>query len=471
MKTKLILSITLSALCTFSGISAKAQQQNKASEQHAFSVEEAVNYALKNSVQVKNALLDIQSQRAVNKEITAAALPKLSAGASATFNPKVAVQTIPDFISPSIYGVLVDNNVKDGSGNPIQMPSKFGYFPIGFGAKWAGQAGIDFQQLLFDGQVFVGLQARRASIKNATLAAEVTQEQIKANVYKIYYQLVVGKRQLGTLDANIINLGKLLNDTKQIYKNGFAEKLDVDKVQVQLSNLETEKLKAENQLEAGLEGLKFLMQMPPQDQLLLTDTLSDAELKADIMNEDYQYENRKEFQQLETAMELGKYNIKRYQLSKIPTVALAANYGESGQWQNFDFFKGPYYSSSYIALRINFSIFDGGAKNAQIQQAKIDLRKMENNLDGLKYSIDNDVRQARILMKSALITMDAQKRNIELAQDVYNTTKLKYEQGVGSNLEMSTAQTDLITAQNNYYSSLYDAIISKIDFLKAAGTL
>ena len=470
MKNKLIV-ITLSALFTLPGITTFAQQQNKVPEQHAFSVKEAVDYALKNSVQVKNALLDIQSQEALNKEITAAALPKLSANGSASFNPKVAVQTIPDFISPSIYGVLVDNNVKDGSGNPIKMPSNFGYFPIGFGAKWAGQAGVDFQQLLFDGQVFVGLQARRASIKNATLAAEVTQEQIKANVYKIYYQLVVGKRQIGTLDANIKNLEKLLHDTKQIYKNGFAEKLDVDKVQVQLSNLETEKLKAENQLEAGLEGLKFLMQMPPQDQLVLTDTLSDAELKSDIISEDYLYENRKEFQQLETAMELGKYNIKRYQLSKIPTVALAANYGQSGQWQNFDFFKGPYYSSSYIALRINFSIFDGGAKNAQIQQAKIDLRKMENNLEGLKYSIDNDVKQARILMKSALVTMDAQKRNIDLAQDVYNTTKLKYEQGVGSNQEMSTAQTDLITAQNNYYSSLYDAIISKIDFLKAAGTL
>lgn len=470
MKTKLIVTITLSAICAFSGISAIAQQ-NKAPQRHAFSAEEAVDYALKHSAQVKNALLDIQSQAAMNKEITAAALPKLTASASGTFNPKVAVQTIQDFISPSVYGVLVDNNVKDGNGNPIKMPTDFGYFPIGFGAKWAGRAGVDFQQLLFDGQVFVGLQARRASIKNATLAAEVTQEQIKANVYKIYYQLVVGKRQLGTLDANIVNLEKLLFDTKQIFKNGFAEKLDVDKVQVQLSNLETERLKAENQLEAGLEGLKFLMQMPQQDELILTDSLSDAELKAGILGEDYKYENRKEFQQLETAMELGNYNIKRYQLAKFPTVALSANYTESGQWQKFDYFKGPYYSSSFIALSINFSLFDGGAKNAQIQQAKIDLRKMENNMDQLKASIDNDIKQARTLMKSALVTMDAQKRNIDLAQEVYNTTKLKYEQGVGSNQEMSTAQTDLITAQNNYYSSLYDAIISKIDFLKAAGTL
>ena len=67
--------------------------------------------------------------------------------------------------------------------------------------------------------------------------------------------------------------------------------------------------------------------------------------------------------------------------------------------------------------------------------------------------------------------MDSQKKNIELAQQVYNATKLKYEQGLGSNQEINTAQTDLVTAQNNYYSSLYDAIISKINFLQAAGKL
>src|SRR5678810_1035236 len=99
-------------------------------------------------------------------------------------------------------------------------------------------AGIDLNQILFDGQVFVGLKARSAAIKNAELAAEVTKEQIKSNVYKIYFQLTVGKRQIGSLDANIANYEKLLHDTKIIYQNGFAEKLDVSKVQVQLSNLQ-----------------------------------------------------------------------------------------------------------------------------------------------------------------------------------------------------------------------------------------
>ena len=469
MKTNRLFTIMMIILLA-AGVPTMAQQDTTAGV-HALSATQAVDYALEHSVTVQNALIDIQRQQQVNKEITASALPQISASGSLNYNPDVSVQTFPNFIAMGTYGVLIENNVKDGSGNPIVAPSDYGLISAGFGSKYSLNAGVDLNQILFDGQVFVGLQARKASIRNATLSAEVTKEQIKANVYKIYYQLAVGHRQLGTLDANIANYEKLLHDTRIIYENGFAEKLDVDKVQVQLINLQTQRLKAENQINAGMEGLKFLLNMPQTDQLILTDTLSDEELKSDILSEEYRYEDRKEYQQLETLIDLGKLNVKRYRFSKLPTVTLSGNYSKSAQRQTFDFFEGPYFTSSFIALRVNVPIFDGGAKNARIAQAKLDLMKLHNNVSQLKSSIDNDVAQSRIQLKSALSTVDAQKRNIELAQSVYQSTKLKYEQGVGSNQEISTAQTDLVTAQNNYYSAIYDAIIAKIDYLKAAGKL
>jgi outer membrane protein len=470
MKTKRIFEIIISFLLCSYGFMVNAQQTGVPTI-NSFSAKQAVDYALKNAVQVKNALVDIQLQQQVNKEVTAAALPQITASGSLNYNPNVAVQTFPNFIAQGTYGVLVANNVKDGNGNPITAPSDFGLINAAFGAKYALSGGIDLKQILFDGQVFVGLMARKETIRNAQLAAEVTKEQIKANVYKIYYQLVVGKRQIGTIGANIDTYEKLLHDTKEIYKNGFAEKLDVDKVQVQLNNLNTQKQKAQNQIDAGIAGLKFLMNMPQQDSLVLTDTLSDEEIKSNILDEAYNYEDRKEFQQLESTVRLQQFNVKRYRLSKIPTLNLSANYSQSAQRQQFDFFKGPYFTSSFIALRLNVPIFEGGAANARIAEAKLNLLKTTNLLDQLKASIDNDVAQSRINMKSALVTMDSQKKNTELAQQVYNTTKLKYEQGLGSNQEINTAQTDLITAQNNYYSSLYDAIIAKIDFLQAAGKL
>lgn len=461
---------SLIILLAFFVCGASAQQVDS-TVVHYFSAQDAVDYALNNAIPVRNALLDIRSQEQTNKQITASALPQITGSGSLSYNPKVAVQTFPNFIAQSTYGVLIANNVKKGNGEPITAPEDYGTIVAGFGSKYSLNAGIDLNQILFDGQVFVGLMARKASIKNAELAADITKEQIKANVYKIYYQLVVGKKQISSIDANIANYDQLLRDTRIIYQNGFAEKLDVDKVQVQLSNLQTSKLRAQNQIDAGMEGLKFLMNLPMADSLVLTDTLSDEELKNNILNEDYNPENRKEYQQLETLEELGKLNVKRYQLSKLPTLSLGANYSKSAQRQQFDFFKGPYYTSSFIALRLSVPIFSGFAKNAQIENARISLRQTQNNLIQLRSSIANDIRQSRLNMKTAIYNMDTQKKNIELAEQVYKSTKLKYEQGVGSNQEISAAQADLVTAQNNYYSSLYDAIIAKIDFLKAAGKL
>ncbi|MEO8855245.1 MAG: TolC family protein [Ginsengibacter sp.] len=438
---------------------------------HSFTAKEAVDYAMQNAVQVKNALLDIKIQEQTNKGYTADALPHLSASASFTYNPNVSVLAFPDFISPTVYGVLAKEQVKNGSGNAITVPPSGGLLYAQFGSHYSMAGGIDLNQILFDGQVFVGLQARKTAMRNAELTADVTKEQIKTNVYKVYYQLVVAKRQIGTLDANIANYEKLLHDTKEIYKNGFAEKLDVDKVQVQLSNLETQKLQSQNQIDAGKEGLKFLMNIPQSDEIILTDTLSDEEIKSNILDGNYNYEDRKEYQVLESSIELGKYNVKRYQLSKLPTLSLVGNYSQNTLGNNFDFIKGPYFASSYIGLRLSVPIFDGGTRNSNIETARLNLMKYNNQLDQLKSSIDNDVAQSRLNMKTALTTMDSQKKNVDLAESVYNSTKLKYEQGVGSNQEISTAQADLVMAQNNYYSSLYDAIIAKVDYLTAAGKL
>jgi outer membrane protein TolC len=448
IKFRLIVASVLSIIC----FGASAQQNDSAGKIHSFTAQEAVDYALQNASQVKNALLDIKLQYQQNKQVTAAALPHINGNVDFTDYLSIPTQLIP----------------AEFAGGPAGT-----YFPVKFGTKYSSTYGANLQQILFDGQVFVGLQARKAAIKNAVLTAEITKEQIKANVYKVYYQLVVGKRQITSLDANIANYEKLLHDTKIIYQNGFAEKLDVNKVQVQLINLETQKLKAQNQIDAGKEGLKLLMNIPQSDSLYLTDTLSDEELKSNILDADYNYEDRKEFQQLETAIELGKYNIKRYQLSRIPTLTFSANYNRNAQRTTFNFFKKdePWFSSSFISFGLSIPIFDGGERQANINTAKLNLQKLNNNVDQLKQSINNDVAQARINMKSAILTMDAQKKNIDLAQQVYNSTKLKYEQGVGSNQEISTAQADLVTAQNNYYSALYDAIIAKIDYLTAAGKL
>ena len=440
---------------------------------HALSIQQAVDYGLKNNVNVKNALLDVQLQEQQNREITAAAYPHINGSINTTYNPNVATQIVPNFISPATYQVLIDQGVKDGSGNPIQMPSDFGFIAAQFGSKFSTSAGISLSQVLFDGQVFVGLQARSAAIKFREKNVEVTEEVIKANIYKIYYQLVVSKKQIELLDANISLLEKLLRDTRIIYENGFREKLDVDKVSVQLTNLQTEKSKVLNAVSNGYYGLKVLMGMPVKEELVLTDTLSADQIKEGILeNTTYNYEDRKEYQYIQIGKKLNEYNIRRYKLSQIPTVALNASYAKNAQRRQWNFVgKGDWFTISTVSLNMSIPIFNGFVTKAKIQQARIELQKTVNQMDALKRNIDNEAEVSKNNFRTAIATMDFQKKNMELAEKVYQQTKKKYEIGTGSQMEINTAQTDMKTAQTNYITALYDAIIARVDFMKATGKL
>lgn len=440
---------------------------------HEFSIQQAIDYAKKNNVNVKNALLDVQYQEQVNKEVTSRAYPGINASLSTTYNPNVATQVLPNFISPATYQVLIDEGVKDGSGNPIQMPADFGYIAAQFGSKYSASAGIALSQLLFDGQVFVGLQARNATMRFARKNVEVTEEMIKTNIYKIYYQLVVSKTQVELLDANIERLEKLQHDTKIIFENGFAEKLDVDKLTVALTNLRTEKGKVLNSISNGYYGLKVLLGMPLKDELVLTDKLTDEQIKDGILEASvYNYEDRKEFQYASIGKELNEFNIKRYKLSQIPTISLSGQYAKNAQRNKWNFLgKGDWFTISSVNLNMSIPIFNGFYTKSKIQQTRIDLRKTENQIEALKLSIDNEVETAKNNYRSAISTMDYQKKNMELAEQVYQQTKKKYEVGTGSQTEINAAQVELKTAQTSYVTALYDAVIARIDFLKATGKL
>ncbi|HNF39150.1 MAG TPA: TolC family protein, partial [Chitinophagaceae bacterium] len=376
-------------------------------------------------------------------------------------------------ISPATYQVLIDQGVKDGNGNPIQMPSNFGLIPAKFGTKFSANAGISLQQILFDGQVFVGLLARGAAVALQQKGAEVTQETLKANIYKVYYQLAVSKTQIEMLDANIALVEKNLRDTRIIYENGFREKLDVDKETVRLSNLKTEKQKLLNQISNGYYALKMLMGMPISDELILTDNITEQDVKDGVLNASgYTYADRKEFQQAEISKKLLEYNVRRFKLSQIPTISLSALYAKNAQRDKWNFIgKGDWFTVSNVNLNVTIPIFNGFFTRSKIKEAQLEVNKISNQLDALKLWIDNDVEAAKNNYRNALATMDMQKQNKELAEKVYQQTKKKYEVGTGTQIEIVAAQTEMKSAQTNYISALYDAIIAKVDYLKATGKL
>jgi outer membrane protein TolC len=429
-----------------------SQAQEAGITTNAFSLDQCVEYAQKNNVQVKNALLAVQAQAQTNREIAAAALPTITTSTSVVDYTQIPTSLLPAQIFGGPAGTFI---------------------PVQFGTKFNANYGANFQQLLFDGQVFIALQARATSMDLQQKNAALTQENIKANIYKIYYQLSASKTQLNILDANIARLKTLARDAQIMYKNGFAEKLDVDKVNVHLNNLETEKLKANNSVAIGYMGLKMLMGMPVKDSLVLTDVINEKSLTNDILTEnDFQYSVRKDFQYLNTVKKMNAFNVKRYQLSRLPTVAVGGSFSKNAQRSKFDFFEGgSWFTTSLISLNVSLPIFNGFATDARIKRTKIELKQTENQIEALKNSIDNEITQAKLNYMSSVATVNFQKKNMELAESVYQHTKKKFEAGTGSNTEISAAQADLVSAQNNYMNALYTALIAKVDLLKATGKL
>ncbi len=438
-------------ICSFvSLVNLHAQVANKPI--HAFKLDECIVYAQKNNVQVKNALLTIESQKQTNREIAAAAFPSISTSLGGTDYIKIPTSLLPGQIFGQAAGTFI---------------------PVQFGTKYNANYGANIQQLLFDGQVFIALQARSTSMQLQVNNAALTEEGIKANIYKIYYQLSASKTQLNILDANIERLNKLAHDAEIMYQNGFAEKLDVDKVSVQLNNLQTEKLKANNSVAIGYMGLKMLMGMPVKDSLVLTDVINEQNLTGDVLVEnDFQYNIRKDFQYLNTVKKMNEFNVKRYQLSYLPTVSISGAYSKNAQRSKFDFFEsGDWFATSLVSLNINLPIFNGFATDAKVKRTKIELKQVENQIEALKNNIDNEITQAKLNYMSSVATVQFQKKNMSLAETVYAQTKKKFETGTGSNTEISAAQADLVSAQNNYMNALYSALIAKVDLLKATGKL
>lgn len=420
---------------------------------HQFTVAQAVEFAKKNNVQVKNALLDVQKQVQVNREVTGMAYPQIAGSGSMTYNAKLPVSLVP----AEFFG---------GQQGEFEK--------LAFGVKWGATYGLNANQLLFDGQVFTGLQARKTLIDFAEKNVEITEEAIRANVYKIYYQLVVSKTQVELIDSNISLLNKLLHDIKIMYDNGFAEKLDISKSKVQLANLQTEKTNVLTQVANGYLGLKVLLGMPVTDSLVLTDNINDEVIKQDVLEAGiFDYNQRRDYQYTQLGIKLNEYDIQRYKLSKVPTLSLNGYYNKNAQRNEFNFFKSgeDWFDISAITLNLNIPIFNGFATNAKIAQARIALQKTKNQADALKLNIDNEIRTARNNYVTAINSLDFQKENMALAEEVFQQTKKKYEVGTGSQTEINTAQNDLKMAQTNYINAMYNATIAKVDYLKATGKL
>jgi outer membrane protein TolC len=430
----------------------KAQEANKTS----FSLKEAIEYSLKHSPNYLNSDLDYQSADARRKEITGLGLPQINGSVD-----------IKDYIN--IPTSLLPAQIFGGPAGT--------FIPVKFGTKYNATAGFSASQLIFSSDYIFGLKASKEFMNLSKINVTRSKADLVAQVSKAYYNAVISKERIKLLEANIVRLKKTYDDTKAFNLQGFAEGIDVERLEVQYNNLMTEKDKTLKLIGLSEMMLKFQMGYNPGDAISLSDSLNVNEEYQELSVSRIDVTQRPDYQVLQAQQSLYDIDVKRLKWGYLPTVSAYGSYQWNAQRNEFNFANDKndpskqWFKVALIGATLNMNIFDGLQRNYKIQQAKVTALKNQNTLRSLQLGAELEATSSSIAYSNAYLNVQVQKKNMVLAQHVYDVAQKKYQGGVSGNIEIVTAETTLKEAQTNYLNAVYDMVVAKIDYQKAVGTL
>lgn len=442
-------------LLSFIALGLYAQQQTDVKK---FSLQEAVSFARSNNYALKNGKLDVQSAQQKVKEITATGLPNVNASGGFTHNIKIPVQVFPNFINAAL---------------PPGSPRGPEYIEAAFGIPFSATGSITASQLIFDGTFLMGLKASKEFVNLSKISVTRSEIETEVNVSKAYYLALLLNTNINLIDKNLDALNKTSAEMEQLSKNGLIDKIEADRIRLQLSNLNLQRSKINDQYRVSLMVLKFQMGLNVNDSILLTDSLQNLyEKKSAVLVESkVDFGKRQEYQLLKQQEKLNLLDKKRYQYAYAPSLSGFFTHQQNSFGNNFSELGDRWFPGTFWGLNLRVPIFEGFKKQSQIQQTRIALMKNKNDLSNLENAIEQEVFSAKTNYIRATEQIKNQEANLDLAQEVYNRTELKYKNGVGSSLELTTAQNDLETARANYLNTVYDFFVAELDLQKALGNI
>lgn len=319
------------------------------------------------------------------------------------------------------------------------------------------------------------LLASRTSKDVRLYAQENTKEQkinIAAMVSKAFYDVILTMQQINVIDQDIERINVSLKDAYYQYQSGITDKTDYKRATISLNNAKAQKKTTEETLKARFAYLKELMGYPTFKNLdLVYDTASVVnKIYLDTL-QDINYSDRIEVQQLQTQKKLQEYNLQYYKWGFLPEVSAFANYNLNYLNNKFGKLYSQSYPNSFAGLSLSIPIFQGGKRLQQIKQAQLEIRQVDNSIQSLENNINTEYTRALASYKSNLYTFLSIKENLDLANEVYGIIRLQYRAGIKTYLEVINSETDLRTAQINYYNALYQLLSSKIDVALALGNI
>ncbi|HEX5003116.1 MAG TPA: TolC family protein [Bacteroidia bacterium] len=420
---------------------------------YSFSLQQAIDYAIQNQVSIKNAELDRQISKSKVDELIGVGLPQING--KADINHFIEIPT--SFVPGEFFG---------GSAGT--------YFPVQFGQPYTSSVGVSASQLLFDGSYVVGLQASKTYTELAVKNLSQSKIETAAAVSKAYYLVLVAQERLKQLESDVVRLKKLSDDTKAMYENGFVEKIDNDRVELNYNLVENARTNTQRFLENSYNILKYRMGMDLKTNLELTEKITDFQFDPTLLKRDsVDYTARIEYSILQTQYRLSELDVKKNKFSRLPTFMLFGSYSANASRNEFNIFQSGYkwYPTAIVGASVSLPLFGGFQKYSQTTQAKLNQQKVENAFYLMEQGINLEYNNAITTLNNSIDKLKTQEKNRDLARDVTRVSKIKYDQGVGSNLEVVDAEASLREAETNYYTALLEAIIAKIDLDVALGNI
>ena len=426
-------------------------------QQKELTLKDAIRYALENKADAEKARLEVTKSEYKIQEVRANALPNISASGGMVYNPKLQATYIDASTFP-FPGMSASNE-------PIKME---------MGQKWSANAEAKLTQVLFNQTVFMGLKAARTTREFYMLNQQLTENEIIEKVAQAYYQVYQTRQTLENIESNLALTEKTANVVKGLNQSGLSKKIDVDRTTVAVNNLKSARQQALNGVQLSENALKYMIGMPMNEAITLPK--EGFEANYDLAFEKGNSNTRIELQVLEKQKQLLDLNTKVQCAALYPSLALQATYGYLSMGPKTPIIYGKkdkVYGADYsaITLGLKIPIFSGFGTRAKIRQAQIESQALEATLKDTRLAMDLAYENAHSRLTNNLLTIDSQKENVKLAEEVLLNTQNNYQQGLASLTDLLEAERSLSDAKNNYTSALLDYKLAEIQLLKSQGKL
>lgn len=416
------------------------------------SIEDAVKYAWENSQKAKTSELEIiQADKDVWIQ-AAKGLPQI--------NGAVSMNNFLDLPTSVFDASAFNPAAPDGELAELQ-----------FGQPWTMDVGLTASLQLFDGSYIIGVKGARGYQKLTRDMARMNKNEIKVIIAESYYTSQVAKENIRLLSENIANTEKTVSDTKALYENGFAEEMDVEQLDLLINNLKNKLQIAERQHKATLNLLKYQMGMPVSSNISLStdlETLWNLQTPEELLTMELDLNNNIAYDLVKQDVVLHGYLVKLQEAQYYPRLNAFFDYKQQAFRDKFDFFdfSKSWYPQTLWGVKLSVPIWDNLGAAAGIKKAKLEQQKIKNKLYDLEQALTMQTITAKDNFQSSLEELEISKKNIDLATRIKQKTLIKYNEGLATSMELTTAENQLLQAQTEYINTLFSAMDAKLELKK-----